>query len=755
MLKLLLSIALTAISVTHIFSQELKGIVLNASNNQAIPNANILVLNTPNGTSTNEDGLFVLKLNDRNEAKIRVSCIGFKSIELALSKNDSSPFEIKLYPTLIKLQNDIVVTASRNELISFKSPDAVSVFSKEDIKNNAPRSTAEALMGTTGVWMQKTNHGGGSPFIRGLTGNQTLILIDGIRLNNSAFRYGPNQYFNTIDLFSVDHIEVVRGKGSVLYGSDALGGVINVISKSSDFIPNGKQLNGTINGKLMSQGMEQSTSAQLAFQTNKFSITGTTSFKNFGDLYAGGDLGKESPSGYDESGVSIKAKYKISDNWLLTSAFQKQKQNDVPRFDQVAQRGYKKYSFDPQIHWLAYAKAEHFSENPLFRRLKITVSRQLSDETRITQKNDSPTIKNEHDVVKTYNFTAELYSTISSNWSTVSGIEFYHDKINSSKIELNTETNSEQEKRGLYPNGSKSSNLAIFTNHSYDLGKINFNLGGRFNTFALNIFDKQFGDVELKPSSLVGNFSFQYSLNNTSKLILSTNSAFRAPNINDVSSFGLFDYGIEIPSSNLKPEKSLTIEAGLKKRTDKFSISLFAFNSWLNDQIARVEAELNGETYIEGERIYKKMNTAESAIRGLEFESGFQLSPALSLINNMTWLYGEDLTKNVPMRRIPPLNGKLALQYNKSNLFGEMEFLFASKQDRLSGGDIDDHRIPNGGTPGWKRLNMKFGYQWKKLSLNSGVQNIFNEAYRYHGSGIDGYGRSVWVSILYHFNLNL
>ena len=81
--------------------------------------------------------------------------------------------------------------------------------------------------------MQETNDGAGSPIIRGLVGNQILILIDGIRLNNGAYRLGPNQYLNTIDLNQIERIEVVRGAGSVLYGSDALGGVVNIITRTA------------------------------------------------------------------------------------------------------------------------------------------------------------------------------------------------------------------------------------------------------------------------------------------------------------------------------------------------------------------------------------------------------------------------------------------------------------------------------------------------------------------------------------------
>jgi outer membrane cobalamin receptor len=100
----------------------------------------------------------------------------------------------------------------------------------EAIKLGNYRTTPEALVGSSGVFVQKTNHGGGSAFIRGLTGNQTLLMLDGVRINNATFRYGPNQYLNNIDLYTIDQIEVSKGTGSVEYGSDAIGGVIHLHS---------------------------------------------------------------------------------------------------------------------------------------------------------------------------------------------------------------------------------------------------------------------------------------------------------------------------------------------------------------------------------------------------------------------------------------------------------------------------------------------------------------------------------------------
>lgn len=743
---------MAVLSSVQLFARSIEGIVVHAESKNPVMDANVVVKNTTIGTVTDRNGFFSLETKNTESSVVQVSCVGFETQEIDLGTWETGgKLEILLRPVSIQLNKSIVVSVLRKELVSFETPDAVSVLTAQELKNNVSRSMAEALIGVAGVWMQKTNHGGGSPFVRGFTGNQTLLLIDGIRLNNATFRYGPNQYFNTIDVFSVDRVEVIRGKGSVLYGSDAIGGVINTISRSPEYFSGKPRLQGRGKLRYMNKEMEKSASGELSFQSKNFAVSGNVNYKDFGDIFAGGGLGFERPSGYTETGVNLKAKLRLAQNWQLTSAFQYLIQNDVGRYDQVAQRGYQLYSYDPQVHRLIYARAEHFGKNPLFRKMSFTLSNQLSDETRKIQKESLAIFQQETDIVKTNGVTFEMNSEISNNWEAVTGAEFYSDRVESGKTETHTETGESHEMRGLYPNDSDMKNLAVFSQHTYKLERVHFNFGGRFNTFHIHSVDEEFGEVTLTPNSLVGNAAVQYFTSPNQQLIASVYSAFRAPNINDISTFGLFDYGIEIPSTKLSPEKSFTVEAGYKRSADILSFSLFAFNTRLTDQIERVETTYNGSETIDGERVYHKENVARSNVSGVEFESGIKINPQFSFINNLTWLYGENLDNGKPMRRIPPLNGKLALQYSKSKIFAETEFLFAAKQDRLSGGDIDDHRIPDGGTPGWNILNLKAGYVWRSISVNAGLQNVFNQAYRIHGSGVDGFGRSFWATLLFEF----
>lgn len=115
---------------------------------------------------------------------------------------------------------ELVVTDLRMPGRAGASSEAIGILGKLPLMNSQLRTAPEALAAMPGLFVQKTNHGGGSPFMRGLTGNQVLLLVDGIRLNNSTFRYGPNQYLNTVGVFSIAHVEALRGSGSVQYGSD-------------------------------------------------------------------------------------------------------------------------------------------------------------------------------------------------------------------------------------------------------------------------------------------------------------------------------------------------------------------------------------------------------------------------------------------------------------------------------------------------------------------------------------------------------
>jgi outer membrane receptor protein involved in Fe transport len=154
---------------------------------------------------------------------------------------------------------------------------------------------------------------------------------------------------------------------------------------------------------------------------------------------------------------------------------------------------------------------------------------------------------------------------------------------------------------------------------------------------------------------------------------------------------------------------------------------------------------------IDGYQVYKKENVEEAYIQGLEATAKWKPLSAFEINSGVSYTYGQSITKNEPLRRIPPLNGRLAATYSIKKFFTTAELLFADKQDRLAAGDKSDNRIPAGGTPGWKVVNLFAGYQLAAVKLNVGLQNLLNEDYRTHGSGINGVGRSAFLSINYAF----
>lgn len=736
-------------------AQRLRGIVVDKSTTQPLGGAHIQLVNSAIGTVTDKEGVFVLSEFPEGKRLIRISSIGFATTELLVQRGDS--IIIALEPSTLVLNNSVTITAQRYERLSFDVSQSVTTLSNEELNQKSSRSAPEALMNESGIWVQKTNHGGGSPVIRGLVGNQVLLLVDGIRLNNATYRYGPNQYLSTIDPGLIDRMDAIRGSGSVLYGSDALGGVVQVLSKTPSFNTDGLKISGNLNGKWMSAGMEQSGRAEAEISSSKVAFIGGLSLRNFGDVLAGGSLGVLNPTGYNEQSGDAKVLIRTGLSGILTAAFQQLTQHDVPRYDQVKQGGYSIFNFEPQTRQLSYVRWQTFFKNPWVQSLRITSSYNRSEEGTNSQKNNSNAFKTQRDEVNTTGVMVEVISAPTPQWNIQSGVEYYIDKVYSYASTTNLISNVETIQRGSYADGSSASNLALFTNHQYDIKKFQFSAGARFNAVTVSVVDNTFRNQQITPNAFVGNIGVTMKVYKNTRAFISSNTGFRAPNVDDMSKFGTVESGVfEIPSAGLSPEKSLSMETGLKINQKKFSGTLALYQTNLSNLIDRVPSMYLGATTFEGRTVYQKQNIGEARLRGVEAEVAVYLLKSLSAFGNITYTYGEHITKHEPMRRIPPLFGRIGLRYQHvSGFWMKAEWAAAGVQDRLAAGDKSDVRIAvrleDGVMPAWNILNLYAGYSYKAFTFNIIGQNLLNQAYRVYASGIDGYGRCMGVSLNIRF----
>ncbi len=642
--------------------------------------------------------------------------------------------------------NEVTVVAQKIKTKNLIVPYSVSAVQQTEFINYQYRTTPEALMATNGIFVQKTNHGGGSPFIRGVTGNQILILTDGIRINNATFRYGPNQYLNTIDAYTIHKIEVAKGTGSVQYGTDAIGGVINVISNSPTFSDNKKHFSSRVVSKYTTGNIEKTLRVETAFSSKKTAFAFGVTSRNFGDLIGGDTTGKQTPSGYKELAYDAKLKVLLKTNSTITIVNQFLRQSNVPIFHKVKIENFKVNEINPQQRTLTYLRWNASFSNKIFKEVESTLSLQQNKEIRINSKNGSSTIRNEKDVVSSIGFLNNVTSEINKFWKANSGIEFYFDKVKSKINDFNTVTGIDIFKRGLYPNNASLKNYSIFSLHHLNFNKWVIDFGLRYNLFKIRIEDTSIGSTLILPKALIGNAAILYKLNEQNSLYASINNGFRAPNIDDLGTLGIVDFRYELPTSNLAPEKSTQSEIGYKLQTNKITATAAIYYTKINNIITRVKSS---NELINGYAVYRKENVEKAYITGIEATIQYQFLKKWSIYCGSSYTYGQNVTKNEPLRRIPPFNGKLSGMYNLGKWFVSGEMQFASTQKRLAQGDKDDNRIPIGGTPGWNIINFYGGYKTKFIEANISFQNITNEDYRTHGSGINGMGRSVSLSLIF------
>ncbi|MEY4897088.1 MAG: hypothetical protein RL525_481 [Bacteroidota bacterium] len=605
------------------------------------------------------------------------------------------------------------------------------------------RTVPEMLSYETGVMVQKTNHGGGSPSLRGLHGNQTLMMVDGIRLNNSIFRYGPNQYLNTVDAFAVDQLDVLFGSGSIQYGSDAMGGVIAAkfhepeFVKCNQWVP--KVFFRTTTGN---QEYSMRSSVDRCFGQN--AITAGITMRQFGDVLAGGDLKYQRPSGYKEFDVDVKFVHKDKlGKWV--AAHQSNNQVDVPIFHRVALENYKFYNTTLQARTLTYLKRSLVFSGKLFDEIELMAGRQNQHEHREFQKNNSNLLRTERDSVNTYFFTTKFYGKLHNRWQWVLGTDFYFDKVNSARTDADVALGTLKQIRGLYPNGSTQMQNSAFgyITKTGDRGLVR--LGGRYNYTQITLQTLETGNVQYQKGAFVADGAG--SLKVTKKLHLYGNvgTGFRSPNIDDMGTLGIVDFRFETPQYGLLPEYSFNKELGLKYKSAKSQFNVCVFHNAMSGLISRIKA---GSDSMQGYPVYQKQNVGSSLIYGAELDWNHEFGGHWVFSGGGSLIVGDNITGNEPMRRIPPAMCNAVLRYKlNGSVSFSMNIIGARAQLRLAKGDIQDNRIGPAGTPGYFTGDLRCEMNFKRATVDIAILNLRNQRYKTHGSGIYSMGRAVQLLI--------
>lgn len=667
----------------------------------------------------------------------------------------------------------IVVTASRSKLPAADTAYTSTYLGSDFLNQNTRRNLPDVLNYTPGVLSQKTTYGHGSPFIRGMTGRSNLLLFDGVRLNNSTWRSGPVQYWNTIDSYAVDHLELVKSQGSVPYGSDAIGGTLNAFGKGTGFRDETQgafYTHGSSYYEYRSNG-DDSHIGRLESTIGQGGIWGLSagvSLKDFGDI-RNSAVGLMKNTGYEETDWDIRFEAALDPTTTLTAVFQQVRQDDVWRWHRtvfnpgwnhdghVAAAGSWLANIYDQDRMLGYLKV--VSDDPRqgawLSRWSATLSYQDSNDREFQDRrnNSSQSLSNsryqqwQQAEVQTYGIDLEFESPMGpGKW--IYGLDYYQDEVDSTATR----------DRGLGEVFQPSAR-PVADDSRYSL----FGLHGQYHWQATEQLRIESGVRYTKAKAEIGkrwdsnagadissqreweNFVFSLraiqDLPNDWALYGGVSQAFRAPNLADLSGSATSRSGVETGGSvDLDPESFITYEIGLRRNGKNTSMQAAFFYTDIEDIITDVPVSNGSSTS-------QATNGRNGYIYGFEVEGAWQFHEQWLLSGFVAWQEGETTTLKYiggptaeePYSRALPLTASVALRWThpSEKYWVEARVLAAEKADRLSSGDIGDtQRIPTGGTPSYVVPMLHAGWQaTENLQFTLGLENASDVDFRNHGSG--------------------
>jgi outer membrane receptor protein involved in Fe transport len=658
----------------------------------------------------------------------------------------------------------VIVTATRIEQSMLDVAEAVSVIGAEDIERLAPELLAEMLRGVPGAFFQQTTPGQGIPIIRGLKGSQVLHLVDGMRLNNAFFRDAPNQYLGLVDAYAVERTEIIRGSAPSLYGADAMGGVVQVLTREPVLATEEWSAEGRLYGAYNSADSSLLGRAEATAGQAGSVLSGGVTWQDHGDRRTGG--GDEvRPSGYRSEAADLKFSSELGARGELMLSAQYLEQPSTPRADELVP-GYGQTTpsssinqFMPNAREFLHARYRLAGGTAWFSRFEAHLARQVITDDRLTQDYGASELTREFNESAldglTFQFNSPWARADGAGRELVWGLEYYADEVTSSRFLQPLAGDPQLEVAARFPSGSTMDSAAAYASNHWSWDRLALDAGLRYSRFEIWLPPTaELPATLLEPDDLTGDLHFGYELAPGMNLVTNVGRGFRPPNIFDLGTLGSRPGNrFNVPNRDLQPETVWSYDLGLKLSSPRWQAEAFA---WYADYRDKISSRLTGEVTPEGRLVVQSDNLNEAQLYGVESGLRYLAQERLEVYAVVNYTRGEESEPagpSTPADRIPPLNGRLGLVWDASERLRLEPYLdFAGPQDRLSPRDLEDPRINPQGTAGWGTLNLLLSWEaTPQAHLGLNLQNLGDKNYREHGSGIDAAGRNLglWFSLLF------
>lgn len=700
---------------------------------------------------------------------------------------------------------DVVVYANKFPTLSKNIIQTIGVITDKNLIQYQS-TTADILTASGQVFVQKSQQGGGSPVIRGFEASRILLLVDGVRMNSAIFRSGHLQNIITVDNMSLDRVEVNYGPSSTMYGSDALGGVINLFTKAPQLHNSKKwKTNGNMIYRYASGQNENRQHIDFNIANHKWAFVSSFTNSRFGDLRQGNkrlaaypDFGKRLFYVSTENGVDVikdnranvniqknteydqidflqKILYKPSANTEHLLNFQLSNSSNINRYDRLSESSkgvpvFAEWYYGPQLRNMISYKLNKTQLKGYFQELTINANYQHLEESRITRRFQSNNKDTRLEKVDIFGLVADFLHT-DKNGEIHIGVESYYNIVQSTANRTNTSSLAKTPIPTRYSDGpTNMSYQALYVQQTkYLHPKWVLNDGLRLNFVQLNAQFKDtalmhlpFTEAKQNNTALTGNIGIAYNGDKGIRSTFGISSGFRAPNVDDLTK--VFDTRtgyVLVPNKNLKPEYTYNAEWTISKSSSLYSLGASVFYTLFNNALVVDKFTWNGKSAIlyQGvlSDVYATQNKAKANLYGFNVNGRLRIMQGTELNATYTYTKGNyiDQSNRMPLDHIPPAYGRFGLKHNNKVWNAEIFSVFNSWKriaDYNLNGEDNEIYATKDGMPSWMTLNFNAQFiPTQDLTIGFGVENITDLNYRHFASGISAVGRNYLLSCKVNF----